>query len=545
MRNTLRGRPYLRVEAREVAMRGEVLAVLISSLVSVSAESAAASSAASVSGAGRDAAPPASRPAIRWEPFPIVSPWGAPSLRADLGRIRVLENRAAHGGREIELAFVRIPSTARHPGSPIVWLAGGPGGSGIDDLETPALRVFLELRSYGDVIALDQRGTGLSVPRLDCPGTIQFPRDVPLDRTRSLDGLEAAARACSEHWRAAGVDLAAYNTRESAEDLEDLRVALGVPKLRLLGGSYGTHLALAAIRAHEDRIERAVLVGVVGPDHLRRSPGASEKQLAEIARLASRDPSIAGRVPDLIALIREVRDRLDRTPVAVPVDLPGGGTISVVVGKFDLEWYTRSLLFSRETIARLPAVFAAMAAGDFSELARTTAFWRMTPAPSASMFAMRCASGASAERLSRIESEKRGLTLGETMDFAEDRICRAWGVPPLPDDFRAPVQSSVPALFVSGSLDGDTPGANADEVARGFPNGGELVVEGAPHALLAVESAPARLAIARFLGEGRLPRERVALPPLDFEKPRAARSGEPLLAGRRESPAIFWGGGMP
>lgn len=537
-------------------MRGNLAAVVSFAILSFASTSTTHLAAASIEPArASEAGGKSGAPAIRWEAYPIVSPWGVPSLRAELGRFRVPQSRKPREPREagaassstspeIELAFVRIPSTSSKPGVPIVWLAGGPGGSGTADLDTPILRVLLELRSSGDVIALDQRGTGLSVPRLDCPGTIEFPRDVPLDRARSVAGLEAAARACAESWRARGVDLAAYNTRESAEDLEDLRIALGAPKLRLLGGSYGTHLALAAIRAHEDRIERVALVGVVGPDQLRRSPAAAEGQLEEISRIVRNDSKLSTRLPDLISVIRGVRDRLDRSPVAETVELTDGSRIAVVLGRFDLEWYTRSLLSSRESIARLPAVFAAMAAGDFRELARATAAWRSTPAPPASMFAMRCASGASPDRLARIDSERRRVTLGETLDFAEESVCRAWGVPRLPDDFRAPVQSSVPALFVSGSLDGDTPQTNAGEVMKGFPNGRHLLVEGAAHSLLAFDDRRARAALCDFLAEGRFRSERVPLPPLAFEAPKTGRADGALLAGNRE-PALplFWGGG--
>ena len=48
-------------------------------------------------------------------------------------------------------------------------------------------------------------------------------------------------------WRSKGVDLAAYNTNESADDLEDLRKALGASKISLWATSYGTHLALATL----------------------------------------------------------------------------------------------------------------------------------------------------------------------------------------------------------------------------------------------------------------------------------------------------------
>jgi hypothetical protein len=49
---------------------------------------------------------------------------------AELGTLLVPENRSDSQSNLIELAFVRFKSTARNPGPPIVYLAGGPGGSG-------------------------------------------------------------------------------------------------------------------------------------------------------------------------------------------------------------------------------------------------------------------------------------------------------------------------------------------------------------------------------------------------------------------------------
>ena len=45
-----------------------------------------------------------------------------------------------------------------------------------------------------------------------------------------------------------GIDLNAYNTSESAEDVELLRRALGADRIVLWAHSYGTHLALAVLR---------------------------------------------------------------------------------------------------------------------------------------------------------------------------------------------------------------------------------------------------------------------------------------------------------
>ena len=478
----------------------------------------------------------AAPPEPRYEAYSIASPWGPPILAAKLGRIQVLENRASGSPRVIELAFVRIPATASKPAAPILWLSGGPGASATADLQTPALELFLELRRLADVIVLDQRGTGLSVPRLDCPGKIRMPLEVATDRQSALDTLERAARACSDRWRAEGVDLSAYSVRESAEDIEDLRKALGAPKLSLLAGSWGTHLALAAIRAHGATIERAALIGVIGPDHLYGSPADVEARLARVSEIARRDPNVARSLPDPLESARRAIERLRREPRTVNLPASDGGTIAVAVGSYELAWYLRSLLTSPETISHVPAFLAALEAGDFRELAVVAFHWRSAPAPPASVFTARCASGASPARLARIERESRESMLGETRSYADERVCRALGVAPLPDSYRAAVVSAVPALFVSGTLDGDTPESNAIEVSRGFANAELLSIENAPHMLLGFTEAAARTAIARFL-EGKSPKaSRLALSAITFERPEQAAEGGLKLAAGRATP---------
>jgi hypothetical protein len=161
------------------------------------------------------------------------------------------------------------------------------------------------------------------------------------------------------------------------------------------------------------------------------------------------------------------------------------------------------------------------------------------------MFAVRCASGSSAARERRITAERATAILGEAVDLAEERVCRAWGVPPLTDEFRASLSSAVPALFVSGTLDGDTPEENADEVIPGFRNAFRLVVEGAPHALLGLEFPEERAAVVRFLSGERPRTARLRQGVIAFERPSAERRGTLLAADDRRGPPPMFGGGTP
>src|SRR5215213_10204171 len=65
---------------------------------------------------------------------------------AEFGTLLVPENRSDPQSNLIELAFVRFKSTAKNPGPPIVYLAGGPGGSGVFTAQGSRFPLFMALR---------------------------------------------------------------------------------------------------------------------------------------------------------------------------------------------------------------------------------------------------------------------------------------------------------------------------------------------------------------------------------------------------------------
>src|SRR5690242_17484458 len=212
---------------------------------------------------------------------------------AEFGTLFVPENRSDPESNLIELAFVRFKSTAAKPGPPIVYLAGGPGGSGIGTAMGSRFPLFMAFREIADVIAFDQRGTGYSKPNLGCYESLSLPLDVAPTRESAIKELRKNSKACIEYWRdVQRVDLTAYNTNESADDLEDLRKALGAPKISLWAISYGTHLSFATIRRHPQSISRAILAGTEGPDHTYKLPSNIQKHLEDLAAVIKADPQI-------------------------------------------------------------------------------------------------------------------------------------------------------------------------------------------------------------------------------------------------------------
>ena len=91
----------------------------------------------------------------------VFETWDKQKIDAFKGSFAVPENRRIKDGRSIKIGYVRLPATGALATPPIVYLAGGPGGSGIAAINYRT-RMFMEMRKHGDVIALDQRGTGVS-----------------------------------------------------------------------------------------------------------------------------------------------------------------------------------------------------------------------------------------------------------------------------------------------------------------------------------------------------------------------------------------------
>lgn len=446
----------------------------------------------------------------RFEPSGAAGIAGIAGMDAEMGTFSVPLRHGEPDSGRLQLSVVRFRSTAPNPGPPIVYLAGGPGGSAIETARGPRFPYFMALREAADVLVLDQRGTGLSAPfMILCQESWTLPMDRPGDREEMLAPAKSHSAACAALLARNGTRLADYNTGESAGDLEDLRKALGVPRLSIWGVSYGTQLALELVRRHPGSVHRMALVGVEGPDHTLRLPADAEAHLRTVGRLSGQD---------LPGLLRPLLDRLAAQPVEIEVfDRLARRKVKVRAGRFDLQLMTAQALGSLDGIRRLPADLLALSRGDFSSLGESVYRRRKGWLGSALPYAVNCASGVSPERWQRILAQEKETLLGRAMDFPFPEICDGWRVPDLGPAFRAPVRSDVPTLFVGGTLDMRTPVGNMEEVAAGFPNSARLVVEGGGHGddlLLVVPELPRRL-LAFF--QGAAPgTEKIILPPPQF-----------------------------
>jgi len=431
------------------------------------------------------------------------------------GVVRVRElHRAPDATGSIDLAVVRVRRATSQSRLAHIVLAGGPGDSGVNLALGMARQGGAALADMlnGDIIGIDQRGTGKSLPNLASSVRYDLPLDQPASLGLWLPLIEQVTRRVAAQFRDRGIRLEAYNTEESADDVDDVRAALGYERVTLWGRSYGSHLALAVLKRYPAVVERLVLVSPEGLNHTWKLPSQID---AVIDRIAMR----AG-MPDLASRMAEVIQRVTREPVVVSVTDPRTNQpASIAVGAFDLQWVTAQALGDPRTMASLPAAYRLMAAGDFRSIAQLLLIRRTQfGIESAMKHLMDVSSGASPDRRARIDREAASGLLGNAMNFPGFYLQGPWGARDLGDTYRMGVTSTVPTLMLVGDLDARTPIENARDIATTLPNSHVIIIENAAHQFDVFGSMPIRSILTQFLTTGRVDQTRVTLPPIPFAR---------------------------
>jgi pimeloyl-ACP methyl ester carboxylesterase len=422
------------------------------------------------------------------------------------GFFEVPEDRNIPGSRRIRLGYVRFPSTSPNPGAPIVYLAGGPGGSGVRTAMGPRFPIFMALRAVADVIAFDQRGTGLSSSSPDRANTTPYPALTHAGMTAWY--REEMQKAWID-WTRAGIAMTGYNTEQNADDIEDLRIHLGADKVNLWGISYGTHLALSVLKRHPNSIGRVALASLEGQDQTVKRPAHIDMFLDRVDRLMGTDPVVRAAIPNMPALMRRVHERLEADPATVTMPAESG------TGGFGVQLMASALVANPPQLTMLPKIYLALDAGKTDVLAP------LFPPPhryfsiSGMPEAMDLASGITPARLAMITEEAKTAVLGDAFNIPMPHLLGAIPGVDLGDDFRSAIRIETPALLVAGTLDGRTPLEEQAEVIAQFRNKTQVVVENAGHNVFEAHPEVTPL-LVKFFSEQPVSDTDLTLPPPVF-----------------------------
>lgn len=399
----------------------------------------------------------ASTQAIDHEQPTTFSAADGQSMEAYEGFFEVTENRHKANSRRIKLHYVRFPSTNKQPGPPIVYLAGGPGGSGIATAKYRRFELFKALREVADVIALDQRGTGLSNDLPSCESKQYLPTDQAISDAQYIELNRLALKDCLAFWQQEKVDLAAYNTLESVADLMDLKDHLGAEKISLWGISYGSHLALAAMKTHSQHLHKVIIASAEGLAQTIKYPARTD---AYFDRLQAAFDAGSDRHVDIKALINRVHQKLEQKPLKISWQNKAGKTITYFLQKRDMQQMASAMISDPDNAKRLLMLYQATEAGITAPIQGVLQrFYDPEEAISfkAMNTAMDLASGISPERRQTIEAQIPEAMLAGYLNFSFyfTDIALQQGLD-LGESFRSKPSSDVPTLLLSGTLDGRT-----------------------------------------------------------------------------------------
>ncbi len=425
---------------------------------------------------------------------------GKEPVEAYQGSFEVKENRANPNSRMIPITYVRFPATVEKEGPPIIYLAGGPGGSGIRTAKYRRFDMFMALRAYGDVIALDQRGTGASDFLPECVSSEDIPDTVRVSDEVFVQKHRAALTECLAFWKSAGVDIKGYNTLENVSDIDALRKHLGAEKVTLWGTSYGSHLALAALKQMEDKIEKVILSSAEGLNQTIKLPHRTDAYFDRLQQAVNTQPAAKLAYPDIKALMHRVHNKLEKKPMHLKLKMNDDTRADYLLERHDMQRLTSGAVSDPRWIKMLLSLYLAIDADLAAPLEETLGRFIDVGEPismRAMSTAMDIASGMTEDKKREIGAQAKTALLRDYLNFTYHYD----GIAPeldLGDGFRAKPVSDVPVLLFSGTLDGRTYIESQLEAVEGLSNVTAITIKNAGHNLY-MSSPEVQGAINRFM----------------------------------------------
>jgi pimeloyl-ACP methyl ester carboxylesterase len=379
------------------------------------------------------------------------------------GDLVVAENRATNAGR-IRLHFIRFESTATSNNGTI-YLDGGPGGDGqgiVDYAAYLGLPFLQKLLVDGDFLVIGQRGTALSVPFLDCE-------------------QEDCADFSANH------DLASYNTAYNADDVNDLRVALGLDKLNVYGISYGSRLGLEVLRRHGAHVRSAVIEGLV-PSQVHW-PAAIPKSfygaLSSLHASCAAAGACGTTFGNLVTKFTTGVDALNGNPVTITVQ----GSPEQLDG-YSYAYLVFRMMYSRSSYAWLPLVINDLAIRRTDRINNFLATWLQATSSSGISTGLYMGvvcgelynpADPTAPTTANAGVPEAFIDLFGGSYYSLEQRCTTWPKGDLQASLQQPVTSAVRTLVSSGRLDPITPPSFGDIAATTLSSSISVVHENSGH----------------------------------------------------------------
>ena len=416
----------------------------------------------------------------------------------ECGWITVPISHDQPNGKSIKLWTARVRGTGNKLDiDPVLYINGGPGIATVDSM-LPYLassKTMALLREGRDLILFDQRGSGRSGEVL-CPDLAKALSAIGaegLDPTTEDDRERAEFAKCRAETMAAGSDLNAYTTRATVIDMELIRTAIGATQWNLAGISYGTLVALDAMRVTPNSIRSVILNSPYPPNSALWAEQATSaaEGFAAIDRECAAQAQCRERYGPLVSKLEETLARLEQTPIK-------DGEKSITGRQWARAIWPLAVRSS--TVKFVPLAIHRAHSGDTDLIKKMVtmfagggSFGGFSPAQARAISCYE--SGRTAEWYARARRLHPAL-VSAAPDDSWDRLCAEFRPGFADASFFAPVSSTIPALIFAGSLDLATPPVDAYQTTRFLQNATLVEVRGASHGPMVEDACTTAIAKA-------------------------------------------------
>jgi len=443
-------------------------------------------------------------------------PFNVPSdAYVECGHVVVPEDHSQPDGASIRLAVVVINDLSEdHQPDPVILLTGGPGEKAVENGVLLGY-LFQHVHPNRDLIIFDQRGVGLSEPALECPDWVQAQYEI-LDEADPFVSGEItfdALLACRDDLLDEGYNLSAYNTTQSAHDVNAIRTALGYEELNVFGGSYGSFLAQEVVRQHQD-VVRSLVINSVWPlevNFLVNAPLVTTNAVLDMLAACEADPDCSQAYPNLEDVFSEVVETLNDEPEMISVTHAVSGEQYDVLLTGDRVFSTLvGLLYQTQLIPMLPQAIYNVSNQDYALIGQLLGVHlSLYEALSRGMeFSVLCAEDVigvdvsdQLDAIAQLPDEYQGDDDEELIrKFGIFAICEEWPVELADPSFKEPLVSDIPALLLEGEFDPVTPTEFAEIAAKNLSNSYLFEFPGVGHNITAATDC-SRQMIGAFIDD--------------------------------------------
>ncbi|MBS7233710.1 alpha/beta fold hydrolase [Flavobacterium psychroterrae] len=404
----------------------------------------------------------------------------------------VPENWDKPEGKKIKIAVVVLKNSSNKKDTcPIVYIEGGPGSGDIKGIQG---WINHPLRKNNDIVLIDIRGTGFSLPKF-CPDLgKKFLEILAKNQTSKIDEQQKvlAAIACKDDLIKRGIDLNAYNSKSISRDLNALKKALKYENWNVYAVSYGTYVAQVYANDFPEDIKTLILDSSISDisQYYNQNTDNYINSLKKVFEECKNDPACNKQYPDLEKKYYNTIAKLTQNPITVPADKK-----KIPSGKFtynaeDFKIAVQQCLYQKKLIEVLPLLITEFDKGNKNTLgAMVTAFSGGLGLDYGLYYCISCNEVIPNNSIVSFDlnaSKYKDLKGGLSFYKSDFLVCNQWNLNRNKSNITAYDLSdlsklNVPVLIFSGEFDPITPASNGTSIVKKFKNAFLVTVRAAGH----------------------------------------------------------------